>query len=79
MIKLAFTENQWLTEVKYCDILIIFCLLVILGVLCLAADRMFHLPVFLGSIVFSGPNYDVLGRETDRTVSSSENQIFGED
>ena len=79
MLKLAFTEFQWLTEVKYCDVLIIFRLLVVLRVLCLIADRMALLPIFLGEVVFPGPHCDVLSMETESAVSGSEDLISGED
>ena len=77
--KLAFSEHEWLTEVKYCDVLIMLDLLVVLGVLRLAADRVAHLPVSLGPVVVPGPHCDVLGRLTLSTVSGSENLLSGED
>ena len=78
-IKLAFTEDQWLTEVKNCDIQIIFRRLVVVRVLCLAADRVAQLSAFLGEVVVAGPHCDVLSRETERTVSGSENLLSAED
>ena len=77
--KLAVSEHQWLTEVKYCDVLIMSRLLVVLGVLRLAADRVPHLPVYLGVVVVPGPHCDVLGGETLSAVSGSENLLSGED
>ena len=78
MLKLAFTEFQWLTEVKYCDILIIF-YLAKLGVFRLVADRVALLPVFLGKVVVPGPHCDVLGMCQDSAVSGSQDLICGED
>ena len=78
MLKLAFTEFQWLTEVKYCNVLIS-CCLVVLRVLRLTADRVSHLPVFLGVVVVSGPHCDVLSMVTASAMSGSEDFISGED
>ena len=54
-------------------------LLVVLGVLRLAADRVPHLPVSLADVVVPGPHGDVLGGERDSAVSGSENLLSGED
>ena len=78
MLKLACTEFQWLTEMKYCDV-VISCFLVVLRVLRLTADRIFHLPVFLGEVVFPSPHCDVLSMETYSAVGGSEDLISGED
>ena len=64
---------------KYCDVLIIYRRLVVLGVLRLIADRVSHLPIFLPIVVFTGPHCDVLGMVVDSAVSSSEDLISGED
>ena len=45
----------------------------------LAADRVPHLPVYLGVVVVPGPHCDVLGGETLSAVSGSENLLSGED
>ena len=79
LLKLACTKLERLTEVKYCNVLIIFRLFVVLRVLRLIADRMFHLPIFLGIVVFPGPHCDVLGMEMESAVSGSEDLISGED
>ena len=77
--KLAVSEHEWLTEVKHCDILVKFNLLVVLGVLRLTADRVPHLPVFLGDVVVPGPHCDVLGGVILSAVSGSENLLPGKD
>ena len=64
---------------KYCNVLIIFHFLVVFGVLRLAADRVPHLPVYLGVVVVPGPHCDVLGGVMDSAVSGSENLLSGED
>ena len=64
---------------KHRDILIIFRLLAVVRVLRLVADRVAQLSVFLGEVVVAGPHCDVLGRETDRAVSGSDNLVSGED
>ena len=64
---------------KYCNVLIIFHFLVVFGVLRLAADRVPHLPVYLGVVVVPGPHCDVLGGETLSAVSGSENLLPGND
>ena len=58
--KLAFTEHEWLTEVKYCDVLIMSRLPVELGVLRLAADGVALLPVYRGPVVVPGPHGQTL-------------------
>ena len=77
--KLAVIEHEWLAEVKYCDVLIKFRLVVELGVLRLTTDRVALLPVYQGVVVVPGPHCDVLGGLKLSAVSGSENMISGED
>ena len=45
---------------KHCDILIMFRLFAVLGVLRLPADSVAHLSVFLRPVVVPGPHSDIL-------------------
>ena len=79
MLKLACTKLERLTEVKYCDVLIKFGLLVVLGVLRLTTDRVALLPVYLGVVVVPGPHCYTLHIVIFSAVSGSEDLVSGED
>ena len=59
---LTFCEHERLAELKKGDILVMFGLDVVLGVLRLAADSVAHLSVFPSPVVVPGPDSDILGR-----------------